>query len=337
MTVPVTNVRLSADIQVEFGGTNPAALGEYYRGGANVPASQGDAGYGVIAASGPIYMGTFRNQTKAFTYTETIGAGNVNQYNLRTRAMTPFVGSNGATAWDGVTLLNATITNNGIIYSTSTSVPAFQLGSIPAGSSIVLINNGAIVGAGGAGGLGGSASGATLTAGQPGGGGGIGMALTYAISITNNSLIGGGGGGGGGGGAAHSTDGAKSTASTSTGGGGGGGGRTFGNGGAGGGAGVSTYSQAGAPGASGTASAAGAPGAGGSRIFTSGKTSTTYGSTAGAGGAGGGPGASGANGTLAATYDTRSAAGTGGSPGFAITGYFHATLSGGGTIAGTVL
>jgi hypothetical protein len=64
MTVPVTNVGLSAHIQGEFGGTNPTNLSEYARGGANVPASQGDAGFGIPTASPPYFMGRFRNQTK---------------------------------------------------------------------------------------------------------------------------------------------------------------------------------------------------------------------------------------------------------------------------------
>lgn len=64
MTVPISPVTL-ADIQTEFGGSNPISLSEYYRGGAFVYSGQGDAGYGVISASGPISMGAFRNQTAA--------------------------------------------------------------------------------------------------------------------------------------------------------------------------------------------------------------------------------------------------------------------------------
>lgn len=67
MPIPTTNVRFSA-IQTEFGGSNPIAFSEYYRGGSYVPSNQPDAGYGLIATSGAISVGPFRGQTKVRTY-----------------------------------------------------------------------------------------------------------------------------------------------------------------------------------------------------------------------------------------------------------------------------
>lgn len=63
MPIPTTNVSFSA-IQTEFGGSNPIALSEYYRGGSNVPSNQPNAGYGLISTSGAISVGPFRGQTK---------------------------------------------------------------------------------------------------------------------------------------------------------------------------------------------------------------------------------------------------------------------------------
>ena len=64
--IPTTNFGLSSHIQGEFGGTNPTSLTEYYRGGTTgyVPNSLGNIGFGLIAQSGAIAMGTFRNQQK---------------------------------------------------------------------------------------------------------------------------------------------------------------------------------------------------------------------------------------------------------------------------------
>lgn len=65
MALPITNLSLQA-IQAEFGGpASPISLSSYYRGGANVPLGQGDAGYGLIPTAGTISFGPFRNQEKA--------------------------------------------------------------------------------------------------------------------------------------------------------------------------------------------------------------------------------------------------------------------------------
>ncbi len=96
------------------------------------------------------------------------------------------------------------IVEPGVTVSSATStLPAMTLGTLPAGTTVRITNQGAIVGTGGAGGNGGSQTGsftcAPPTAGESGG---------PALEITTNTvidnrlgIIGGGGGGGGGGGA----------------------------------------------------------------------------------------------------------------------------------------
>jgi len=83
---------------------------------------------------------------------------------------------------------------------TATMMPAFTTGALPTGSTVTLINNGQIVGAGGAGGSGGNGGtgGTPTVCGRPGAAGGIAVRITAPTTITNNGLIAGGGGGGGG-------------------------------------------------------------------------------------------------------------------------------------------
>jgi hypothetical protein len=66
MTTPTTNLGASS-IQAEFGGSNPIAISEYYRGGANVPSGQATSAVdgNPVPASGQIRFGEFRALTKA--------------------------------------------------------------------------------------------------------------------------------------------------------------------------------------------------------------------------------------------------------------------------------
>ena len=195
-----------------------------------------------------------------FQMAQTISADK-NKYNL--------VNELTAAGWDGIKPVNATITiNSGIVvYSDTTATAAFDIPTtIPAGSTINIINNGYIVGMGGAGG-GNSIS-------QVGQNGGPAMNVAVACSITNNGTIGGGGGGGGYCGVASFS---------SAGGGGGRSGRVNSAGGA-----SNTF-----PGGAGTFAAAGAGGVNSGRIGgTGGNWGATGGTATGgrtnyAGGAGG--------------------------------------------------
>jgi hypothetical protein len=80
---------------------------------------------------------------------------------------------------------------------TSIAYPAFDVGSLTAGSSVRLSlpSDAIIAGKGGNGGYGTNGEG---YAGQPGGDGGVGLKTRFPLELTNNGIIGGGGGGGGG-------------------------------------------------------------------------------------------------------------------------------------------
>ena len=213
--------------------------------------------------------------------------------------------------------------NSGVkVYSNSTSQPALETGNLPSGSTVTIVNNGTIVGAGGNGGTGGHCYGTDCTyTGTPGGSGGNAVNTTVALTVnnTNGYIYGGGGGGGGGAGLLdeHNTGG-ESWYRHSGGGGGGGAGRNPGTGGPGG-NGPGDNILPGGPGADGTTSSGGSGGA------TSDVNSNTVGLEycnsvyfhGGCGGNGGGYGVSGNNGAEAyGIY--KSGAGAGGAGGKAI-------------------
>ena len=94
-----------------------------------------------------------------------------------------------------------TIPNGVTVSSNSAATAALDTGNLPAGSTVTIINNGSILGAGGIGGAG--ANGGNVS-GNPGGIGGDGgsaislsSSLTVSIDNTNGYIFGGGGGGGG--------------------------------------------------------------------------------------------------------------------------------------------
>jgi Salmonella virulence plasmid 65kDa B protein/Insecticide toxin TcdB middle/N-terminal region/FG-GAP-like repeat len=192
---------------------------------------------------------------------------------------------------------SVTIAGGVVISSTSPSVPAFDTGVVPPGSTVQITNNGTVVGAGGNGGGGGLCFQSLSIPAAPGGSGGPAVRAQIPLSLTNNGGIWGGGGGGGGG-----AGGGTGVLSTFLGGGGGGGGAGAGGGGAAG----SPTASAGSPG---TASAGGVGGAGGG----------LSGSSGGSGANGGGPGLAGGNGT-AANASICEAAGAGGAAGAAALG-----------------
>lgn len=151
-----------------------------------------------------------------------------------------------------------TIPSGVTVSSNNTGTPALDTGNLPSGSTVTIINNGSIIGAGGAGGTGGALSAcATITAGESGGSGGNAINLTVPTTIDNtNGYIFGGGGGGGGGGATYSICGFGWS-------GGGGGGGAGSIGGAGGAGGYNYYIyDAGDPGTSGGTSGGGGGGGG---------------------------------------------------------------------------
>ena len=65
MALPTSGALTLANIQTEFGGTNPIALGEYYAGGGLVPAGTSGT-YGAVPSSGALSVQNFYGTT-AFT------------------------------------------------------------------------------------------------------------------------------------------------------------------------------------------------------------------------------------------------------------------------------
>lgn len=159
-----------ANLQTEFGGTNPISISEYYRDGAYVTSNNT-----VVPASGVISLSKFYNTTAQFTFTNSTNYSTAQD--LRTLALNA--------GWDGTDYL--VVINNGIFSSNNTGqYPLTISGSFPNG--VALINNYYIVGMGGQGG----------SYGQPGLPAGHGLLVQTAVTITNNGVIAGGGGGGSG-------------------------------------------------------------------------------------------------------------------------------------------
>lgn len=220
-------------------------------------------------------------------------ATNITNYNIHSAAITA--------GWNGVTpiTVNLTVNPGTYVYSTNTANAAIDLGAIPSGSSINIINYGYIMGMGGAGGTSGG-----------GGAGGPAINITYPVSIdTSTGYILGGGGGGG----AINVSPIGNAGGGGGGAGGGAGGISANNGAAGG--------SGGAPGASGTngaysnANQGGSGGGGGGRVVPSTTTAIDYtvpfSGIGGYGGSGGGTGGiyNGVNGSVHL--------GSGGGPGIA--------------------
>ena len=157
------------DIQTEFGGDNPAAMSEYYRGGLYVTENNT-----WIPVSGQLKESDFYNAQKQYKITLTTNYST--PQNLRTLAL--------SLGWNGSDAL--LVTNNGVISSNSATTPALTIsGSFPYG--VLLVNNGYIVGMGGQGA-------SPETVGQAGG---TALSASVAVTVTNNGTIAGGGGGGG--------------------------------------------------------------------------------------------------------------------------------------------
>jgi hypothetical protein len=182
MAIPASGTLTFAQIQTEFGGSNPIGLNEYYRGGAYVPNIPANS---AIPTSGAIALSNFYNSTGVFYFTWFI-TGTGGNFNLNNTML--------ANGWNGTApavvnlTVNAGVTVYGFGYA---GVAGITVGSLPALSSVTITNNGTIAGYGGFG---------AATA-QAGGAGGIALSISAPTTLINNSFILGGGGGGGGGGA----------------------------------------------------------------------------------------------------------------------------------------
>ena len=124
-----------ANIQTEFGGSNPISLSEYYGGGTYVPAGANPG----IATSGAINMNSFYGGVAATVLTI---SANVNNYDIGARA----IAAGGDKSTPVILTINAGVT----VGSTSSGTAAMYTGTgWSSGTTINITNNGSIVGASG--------------------------------------------------------------------------------------------------------------------------------------------------------------------------------------------
>lgn len=270
MALPTSGPLTLANIQTEFGGTNPISLSEYYAGGGLVPAGTSGT-YGAVPSSGTIsirnFYGTQNRVALSVTY-----ASNTANASLNLSGISGYIA--------GVSDITITVNSGVYLYATSTGNAGLGLTGGTTGDTLTIVNNGFIIGQGGAGG---GVSNVAPTAGGPA----LSLSLSATINNTNGSAYIAGGGGGG-------ADGFGSSGGGGGAGGGAGGAGEEGAGGAGGGVGASG-ANAGAATANNPAGGGGA-GGGGSGIGSNAKGTVKY----EAGGGGGGrilPGSGGSAGS----------------------------------------
>jgi hypothetical protein len=157
-----------ANIQSEFGGSNPIGLGEYYRNGAYVGSNNTN-----VPTSGPIKLSDFFCAVNEIVRYITTTSTNVNASSYFT-----------AGEWSSSAPKRLVINSGVTVGATNTSNYALNIPS-GFGGTFKLDNNGSIQGAGGA---------------INSGGGGDAIFAGAAISINNQGTIYSGGGGGGQGG-----------------------------------------------------------------------------------------------------------------------------------------
>jgi len=180
MALPSSGVLSISDINQEFNrtATLQTAMSQLYRGGAIVTSNNTD-----VPTSGAIRIGQFYNARRKFTVTVSSNQANMN---LRSFAV--------SAGWDEDAPLEFVVASGVVIGADNTSGAALTInGSYLNG--VEFINNGVIVGMGGKGG-----DAAISSTGGPGSPGGTALAVSAAVSVTNNGTIAGGGGGGGAGG-----------------------------------------------------------------------------------------------------------------------------------------
>jgi hypothetical protein len=192
MALPTSGPLTLAQIQTEFGGSNPISLSEYYAGGAYVPSGTTGTN-GAVPSSGAIsianFYGTAKSTRVSIGYTFSSSAANAS-LNLSA------IGGYSA----GQSDITITINSGVYLYATSTGNPGLNLTGGTTGDTLTIVNNGFIIGQGGTGG-------GYYQRDTPSpvtinnyliSNGGTALSIPINATIQNNSYIAGGGGGGGG-------------------------------------------------------------------------------------------------------------------------------------------
>ena len=129
MTLPTSGPLTLADIQTEFGGSNPISMSEYYAGGSYVPAGTSGT-YGAVPSSGAISIRNFYG-TSAVLDTQTITIGwLLDKYN----SLVGFIGTTGSIS-DGTFNPTGGSTILGIYFDINNSVMWFILQGNPIANS----------------------------------------------------------------------------------------------------------------------------------------------------------------------------------------------------------
>lgn len=134
MTTPAGTITLS-DIQTEFGGANPIALGEYYAGGAYVSGSVSG-----VPASGTISMGDLRSKSAGGgSYSPSLSSTNVNEGGSTTCTVTTTGVANGTTLYWTTGTVSGTI--NASDFSDAVTSGSFTITSNTGSFSRTLAND----------------------------------------------------------------------------------------------------------------------------------------------------------------------------------------------------
>ena len=196
---PTTNISLGPtlaptqrSIASEFGDSAPYSMSEFYRNGGKVPNSPTNSG---IPTSGAISMGQFNGASASTPLSYTISADTTN-LNLLTYATQQAPAPTRYIAGQPGYAITFTV-NPGVLVSTTTlgDTALITGANDPVAGwhpdvTITLVNQGAIVGAGGPGGIGPNNN-------LSGHAGGTAIVAQRAITIQNAGTVAGGGGGGG--------------------------------------------------------------------------------------------------------------------------------------------
>ena len=182
MTIHSTGPISFQDLVDEFSTNKPLSLSEMYAGAGYVPASTG------VPNSGAISLGDFYGASAVSAYTLTYNIP-ADTYSISSSTILS------DSSWDRVSpvILTIFIHSRATVSSTKAIGPAIAINALPAGSRVIINNNGRIIGMGGRGGD------IQLFSAMPGqqGGDAIQIASGVPVSINNLGTIAGGGGGGG--------------------------------------------------------------------------------------------------------------------------------------------
>lgn len=196
MAIPASGQVTLSDLQIEYGGTDPISINEYYRGGAYVPIGAGTA---TIPASGAITLDNFRGTSKTAIVTYTLlGGGGGGGYGADNKepGRGSYAASGGSSTISATGIQTITAAGGaggentgGGRGNTGTAGGSSAFGTGGAGGSLNSAG-GSASGYGAGGGGGGGDSGSTYDEGGASGlGGAAGTSLTGTVSVIYGTTL----------------------------------------------------------------------------------------------------------------------------------------------------